>query len=213
MKTKMPSVEDLTQDPEFSEYTTPGRLIGVLTLVVGLVLGETLFPGMILWFYERATADLIGLFLAHLPEVIFLVGMVVVHECIHYGAGQALGHSPRFGVKWVEFFWVIKEPTPHVVTLNEYISRNENIIALGAPLVIIDAAALLVFLLPLSPAATYYAMIVLVVNTASSMQDFYNVVQLFGMPADTQYINLGKDGLRTFYCKSASERLIDPQTD
>ena len=193
------SVEALTNDPHFTEYTTPDERIGVLAAIATLALGEVFFPGVTVWFYEQATTDLVGLFLKSLPEILFLIGMVAVHECIHYGAGWMQGHSPQFGVRWMDFFWGLKEPAPYVVTLEEYISRGENITVLIAPLVIIDAIAVVVFLLSPSPTVSHYAALVLVVNTGSSMQDFYNVVRILGMPAETEYINVEQGDLRTFY--------------
>jgi len=193
------SAEELADNADFTEYTTPDKRVGILTAAAMVFLGEVFFPGVTGWFYTRATTDLVGLFQDSLPEILFLVVMVAVHECIHYGAGLMQGHSPQFGVRWMEFFWGLKEPAPYVVTLNEYISRDENIAVLIAPLVIIDAIAVVVFLLSPSSIESHYAALALVVNTSSSMQDLYNVVRVSIMPEGTEYINVEQEDLRTFY--------------
>ncbi|WP_370457907.1 DUF3267 domain-containing protein [Haloarcula sp. JP-Z28] len=94
-----------------------------------------------------------------------------------------------------------------VVDLNEFvITRNENIIVLATPLFVIDAIALIALILQLPPVVNYYARIVLVANTTSSMQDVYNVVRLAAMPGDAQFINVFDESVRSFYCvKSSSD--------
>jgi hypothetical protein len=87
-----------------------------------------------------------------------------------------------------------------VATFDEHISRQENISSLIAPLLVIDAIALIA-LLPVFPASViYYAKIALVVNTAASMQDVYNVARLLKMEEGTQFINVAGEKIRSFYC-------------
>ena len=78
--------------------------------------------------------------------------------------------------------------------------RRDNIATLIAPLVTIDALAL-VGLLPMLPSSvTHFAKAVLVISSAGSIQDVYNVVRIRGMAEGTRFINVENGGTRTFYC-------------
>lgn len=191
---------------EYKEYTIPEKRILGFVLFFTFALGELFFPGSTLWLYNQVNTDLVGLTERSVHELLFITGMVAVHEAIHYLVGRKQGHSPTFGIRLLDSIWFLKEPTPYVATFNEHITRNENITSLIAPLLVIDAIAL-VSLLPMFPATViYYAKIALVVNTASSMQDVYNVVRLFGMSEEAKFINVLEDEIRSFYCIPVSEK-------
>lgn len=194
---------------EYREYTIPEKLILGIVLTLTFGLGELFFPGSALWLYNQVNNDLIRFIETSSHEILFLAGMISVHEAIHYLVGWKQGHSPTFGIQFTDSIWMLKEPTPYVATFNEHITRNENITSLIAPLVIIDAISL-IGLLPLFPdVVIYYAKITLVVNTASSMQDVYNVVRLLGMSEDAKFINVLEDEIRSFYCIPLSDNSTD----
>ena len=185
----------------YVEYIIPEKWIVGLVLALTIGLGETFFSGVVIWFFNRVSNDLNNLVMASLDEVLFIVGMIAVHEGIHYVVALRQGHTPTGGIRFVKSFYGIREPVPYVIVLNKHISRNQNIAMLIGPLLVIDAIAL-IGLLPIFPASVaYFAKIVLVVNTASSMQDVYNVVRLWTMEEGTQFINIMEDDVRSFYCE------------
>lgn len=191
---------------EYQEYTIPEKWILGLVLALTFVLGELFFPGSALWLYTQVNNDLTGLIESSAHELLFITGMVAVHETIHYFMGWKHGHNPTFGIRLLDSVWILKEPTPYVATFNEHITRNENITSLIAPLFVIDAIAL-ISLLPIFPATvTYYAKIALVVNTASSMQDVYNVARLIRMSEEAKFINVIEDEIRSYYCTPLPEQ-------
>jgi len=197
-------MDGLGESPEgysdYTEYTVPEKKLVAVVLFLTFALGEVFFPGVTLWFYQQVNQDLGALIEISAQELLFLAGMVAVHEAIHYLVGWKQGHSPEFGIRLIDSFWILKEPTPYVATFDEHISRQENISSLIAPLLVIDAIALIA-LLPVFPASViYYAKIALAINTAASMQDVYNVVRLLKMEEGTQFINVAGEKIRSFYC-------------
>jgi len=186
---------------EYVEYIVPEQRIVLLVVALTIGLGEAFFPGVIVWFYNIVSQSLSNLVIVSFEEILFIGVMTLVHESIHYLVARSQGYNPQAGIRFYDSFFGIKEPSPYIVVLNERISRNNNIAMLIAPLLVIDAIAL-AGLLPLFPAyITFFAKIALVVNTASSMQDVYNVFRLLKMDEKTQFINIIEEDVRTFYCK------------
>lgn len=186
---------------EYAEYIVPERRVLLLVIALTVGLGEVFFPGVVVEFYNTASQGLINFVLVSLEELLFIGGMIFVHECIHYLVAWKQGYNPQAGIRFTDSFYGIKEPAPYIIVLNEHIPRNHNIAMLIAPLLVIDVVAL-VGLLPIFPAyIAYFAKIALVVNTASSMQDVYNVYRLLKMDERTRFINIMEDEVRSFYCK------------
>ncbi|WP_224450589.1 DUF3267 domain-containing protein [Haloprofundus salilacus] len=189
---------------DYLEYDVPEKWIVGLVLLLVVGLGEFFFPGVVGWFFVTVGNGPTGFVMVSLDELLFLVGMIVVHEAIHYVAALRQGYNPTAGVRLIDSFYGIKEPSPYIIVLNEHISRKHNLVMLIAPLLVINAIALL-GLLPIFPVfAAYYAKIALVANTASSMQDVYNFVRLWTMDEGTQFINVEEDEIRSFYCQPQS---------
>lgn len=74
-----------------------------------------------------------------------------------------------------------------------------------APLVIINALALftIVVLTPTSsvpPMVDHCARIALLVNTAGATRDVHNAVNVLRFPDGTNFINVMRDDIETFYC-------------
>lgn len=186
---------------EFHEYNVPEKLIGVGTFLLMVGIGEALFPGAVGWYIDGVSNDLVGLLTVSLDEIFLISVMIVVHEGIHYAVGTVQGYSPKAGVRFVKHIHGIKEPSPYVVVLDEFISREENLAMLAAPLVVINGAAI-VALLPVFPeAVAHYAKVVLVVNTAASLQDIYNVVRIWTFEKGTLFFNTLGEEFQTDYCK------------
>lgn len=156
---------------EYVEYIVPEQRIILVVLALTIGLGEALFPGVTVWFYNTLNEGLIHFLTVSVDEILFLAGLVLVHESIHYLAALKQGYRPQAGIRLYESFYFIKEPSPYVVVLDEHIPRNHNLVMLSAPLLIINATALVALLPIFPPQVTYYAKIALVVNTASSIQD------------------------------------------
>lgn len=188
---------------EYVEYISPEQWLYVLVLALTIGLGEFFFPGVIGWLIN-GVRQLPNLLLVSVEELLFILGLYAIHEWIHYIVALKLGYSPKAGLRFFETIFGIKEPSPYIVVLNEHISRNHNILMLIAPLVVIDAISL-IGLLPIFPAyIPYFAKIALIVNSASSMQDVYNVVRRWTMDEGTQFINVMQDDLRSYYCEPHS---------
>ena len=186
---------------EYVEYNVPERQIVLLVFALTIALGEMLFPGVIVWFYNTLSQSLSNFVVVSIEELLFIGGMILVHEGIHYFVARKQGYNPQAGIHLFDTFYGIKEPSPYIVVLNEHIPRDHNLGMLIAPLLLIDAIAL-IGLLPIFPAyIAYFAKIALVVNTASSMQDVYSVFRLLRMDEKTQFINIMEDDIRSFYCK------------
>jgi hypothetical protein len=203
-------LEVLNDDPGWIEYTIPERKIPLVVLITLVVLGELFFPGVTVWFVENAGRDLGELLLIIAPKLGVLVAMTAIHEGIHYLVSKRQGRSPQFGITLQKTLWLLKEPIPYVVTLQERIPRNEMIKALIAPLIVIDAIALGALLLPLSGDVIYYVKLILVVNTAGSMQDLYNVIRLFRLPGEAIFVNVDDGEIRTFYSLRHDESTAEP---
>ena len=195
----MINAQSLAVDPSWSEYTIPERMIGITGIVVSIILSELFFPGEIIQLITAFRQDPVGVLVNIAPEIGFVILLVAIHEAIHYIVMWANGQSPEFGLRFQKTFWLLKEPIPYVVALEQRISRNENIFALIAPLVVINILAVGVLLLPVPAGAKHFARLALVVNTAGSVQDMYNVVRLLQFPKTTDFVNLVDDEIRTFY--------------
>lgn len=191
--------QSLAADPNWSEYTIPERLIAITGIVMSVTLSELFFPGEIFQLITDFEQDLVGVLVDIAPEIGFLALLIAIHEAIHYMATRVNGQSPEFGLRFQKTFWVLKEPVPYVVALEQRISRNENIFALIAPLVVINTLAVGVLLLPVPDVASHFARLTLVINTAGSVQDLYNVVRLLRFPKTADFVNLVDDEIRTFY--------------
>jgi hypothetical protein len=189
----------LNADPKWSEYTIPERKIAVAAFGLMITFAEIFFPGGLIRFIINLQTDLAGALVAVLPEIAFLLLLIIIHEAIHYITTLINGHSPQVGIKFYRTFWVLKEPAPYVIALNQYISRNENIRTLIAPLVLINVIAIGVLLIPAPEILNYYARLALVVNTAGSIQDLYNVGRLLRLPEEADFVNLDNGEIRTFY--------------
>lgn len=196
------SLESFEDSPKYEEYLIPEKMLSASVLLLTVLLGELFFPGVVSWFYNGVKDNLVGIALDSLNELLFVGCMIAVHESIHYAVAVARGYDPDIGVRLVNSYWGIKEPSPYIVVLEEFLSRDDNIVMLVFPLLVLDGFAM-VGLLPIFPAiVAYYAKIVLVVNTAFSIGDLYNVVRLLRMPPETRFINLQGEDLRTFYTPS-----------
>lgn len=196
------SLESFEDSAEYEEYLIPEKLLSGSVLILTILLGELFFPGVISWFYNGGKDNLVGIALDSVNELLFVGCMIAAHEMIHYAVAVSRGYDPDIGVRLVDSYWGIKEPSPYIVVLDEFLSRDDNIIMLVFPLLVLDGIAV-IGMLPIIPAVVaYYAKIVLVVNTAFSIGDLYNVVRLLRMPSETRFINQQGEDLRTFYTVS-----------
>jgi len=184
---------------DHKRYSVSNTKITILGASITFFLTLSLFPTFPFWFYEQASGDLLSLAKTLSHEIVFAIGVIAVHESIHYLMALRNGYEPIFGIKIQESAWLLREPIPYVAIFDEYVSRNENVTQLIAPLVVIDMVALL-FTIPIFPSIfAFYAKIALVVNTAGSSGDIYNTVNILKFPKNTKFLNVVDDGISTYY--------------
>lgn len=197
------TVEELRNGrAEYNEYSTPEKWIAASAMLVGIGFGELFFPGFIGWFFKLVDTRIVQLFFVSISEILFIAILILVHESIHVVAAVARGYVPDWGIGHMETFWVVKEPHPYIVVLDEHLSRVDNLVMLLSPFVIINIVALIIWFSGLSPVIGYYAKITLVVNTAGSVADVYHSVRVLRMPKGTKFINIMEEEIRTFYTTS-----------
>jgi hypothetical protein len=194
----MLGVEEFENKSEYREYTTPDQFVSAVTLLMMVVLLFTVFPDWIEWIMSF-DGDYIGLLSALSDEIVFLIAVTLIHEYIHYAVGRTLDYQPDFGIALKNTFWVIREPAPYVVIIEEFVSRDENMLVLIAPFVLISGTALALLLVPTPAWVTHYAGAAFVFNTSGSMGDIYNCVQLLSHSQGTKFVNVEDNGIRTFY--------------
>jgi len=120
--------------------------------------------------------------------------LVIVHECVHYLASLAIGGNPQF-------IWnnAVLLKNPAVVNYAAGITRWENIVSLGAPLVILNTTTGAV-MLSTGGILAGTAAIMFAVNSIASAGDLGNIIRVAKMPAGTKYANFERDGeVRTEY--------------
>lgn len=196
----MLDVEEFENKTEYREYTTPDRLVSAVALLVMVVLSFPVFPGWVEWFLSF-DSDYIGLLTALSDEIVFIIAITLIHEYIHYAVGRALDYEPDFGIALKNTLWLIKEPAPYVVIIEEFVSRDENMLVLIAPFLLISGTAFALLIVPIPAWVIHYAGAAFVFNTAGSMGDIYNCAQLLSHPQDTEFVNVEDDGIRTFYSR------------
>ena len=188
-----------------NEYTIPNRAIALVQIPLFVAVTSLLFPGFLtevtdatmsgtLWNYLSAhTTQVLGV-------VVFTAGMVVAHEYIHYLVSRALGLNPKFGFRF-EWSFGIPEPNPYVVTVDTLIDRRQNLIVLSAPLIALNAVALVALALGIHPTINYLAGVTLVLNTTFSIVDIYNTLRVATHAKGTKFENLvTEDGdIVTYY--------------
>lgn len=196
-----------SKDPD--EYHTSFATVMAVNVVLLVLLIEFFFPGLIADFLAAVpfnAAELLHFLIAYrlrvLGFLLFSVVLIIVHELIHVAAHKRNEFDHSYGVIWVRL-WKLPNPVPYVVVLDDPLTRKENITALLAPVLVLTAVGL-VGLLPLFPdVVTFYAKILLVVNTAGSSGDFYNSVKVARYPPETLFLNVESGNrIRTFTYKS-----------
>lgn len=194
----MLDIKEFENKTEYQEYISSDRLVSAITLLVMVVLLFSVFPGWIEWIMSF-DSNYIGLLTVLSDEIVFIIAVILIHEYTHYAVGRALDYDPDFGIALKNTFWVIQEPAPYVVIIEEFVSRDENILVLIAPFLLISGTALAFLLVPTPAWVTHYAGAAFVFNTASSMGDIYNCAQLLSHSQETEFVNVEDNGIRTFY--------------
>lgn len=187
------------------EYHTSFPTVLALNLMLLAALAEFFFPGVVPAFLASIPFSA-GEFVEFISEnssqvtgfIVFSVVVVVVHELIHVAAHKLNGFDHSYGVTWV-WTWEIPNPVPYVVVLDDPLTRHENVIGLIAPLFVLTLVGV-IGLLPVFPAVvTYFAKVLLVVNTAGSSGDIYNSVKVARHAPGTLFRNVESEGgIRTF---------------
>lgn len=120
--------------------------------------------------------------------------MVVVHERLHYEVGRQFDLNPEYRHDY--FLWF---ENPGVIALSTGIPRNQNILMLVAPFIIIGLVSLLVMEVS-SGIIAASAAFVLLINSAGSALDLYHVIRLLSMPQRTLFANFEEGSeIRTEY--------------
>ena len=154
---------------------------------------DTTASGTFLDYLSAHTVQILGV-------LVFIVGMTIVHEYIHYLVSRVLGLDPRFGFRF-EWALGVPEPNPYVVTVNTLIDRRQNLIVLSAPLIALNAIALVALSLGIHPTVDYLAGVTLVLNTTFSSVDIYNTLRVATHARGTKFENLETDNgdIVTYY--------------
>jgi hypothetical protein len=190
-------------DPVDDHTSFPTMLAANLLLLA--MLAEFFFPGVIAGFLANvpfSAAELLQFLSENRSQVIgfilFSVVLVIIHELIHVAAHKRNGFDHSFGFTWM-WTWKLPNPVPYVVVLDDPLTRSENMSGLIAPLVLLTVVGV-VGLLPVFPAVvTYYAKVLLMLNTAGSSGDIYNSVKVARHPSGTLFVNVeSEEGIRTF---------------
>lgn len=189
----------LESNPDYTEYISPEKWLHLGALLLTIALGELFFPEVTVWFLNQVANDLNNLLRASVEEIMFIAGVILIHELIHIVVSIRRGYRPKVGIRRGETFWLINEPHPYIIVLNKPLSRNDNMAMLIAPLLVISGITL-IGLLPIFPAfIIYYAKVAFAMNTASSISDAYNFVRIWDLPEATEFINIMENDIRTFY--------------
>lgn len=205
MSTEVNSIEGF-QDP--LEYHTPFPTVIAMNLGLLSVLAEFFFPGVVpefLAIVPFSAGDLASFLSGNLSQVtsfvVFAVVLVVVHELLHAAAHKVNGFDYSYGVKWI-WTWKLPNPVPYIVVLDDPLTRSDNITGLITPLVVLTVVGVVGLLPVFPPVVSYYAKVLLVLNTAGSSGDIYNSIKVARYPPGTLFRNVNfDDGIRTFTYK------------
>lgn len=187
------------------EYHTSPITITALYFVSLVGLTELFFPGTVDAFVSAlpfSPSEVVHFLATNRGAIVafmaFSVVLIVVHESIHFFMHRLNGFDPTYGIM-VMWMWKIPELAAYVVVLDDPLPRNENMIGLAAPLVVLTTVGL-VGLLPVFPeTVTYYAKLLLVLNTTWSCADIYNLMRVSRYPPGTRFQNEMDEGaVRTF---------------
>lgn len=190
-------------EPE--EYHTSEPIVFGLNIVLLGGLIEAFFPGVIATFVSSrpiAVADATRFLSEHSWQMayllIFSILGLLAHELVHVIAQKLNGFDYSYGIQWL-WLWKIPNPVPYVVVLDVPIPRRKNIAGLIAPLIALGIVGL-AGLIPFAPAiVTYYAKVLLILNTSGSSADLYNSVKVWSYPKGTLFRNVEcEEGIRTF---------------
>ena len=143
-----------------------------------------LFWGFLFFFaavYQAVTGETAEVSLGSLSDLgLFLLLSlfpIPLHELTHGVAMRYFGGTPRYGVGLFHFV------LPYAyATSNAFYTRNQVIVILLAPCVVLSAAG--IFLLPWLP----WLLIPLATNAAGSICDLWMTFQLLRFPADVQVL-------------------------
>lgn len=191
------------RDPD--EYHTSSLTVAMLNFGLFAVLVGVFFPDLFPSFLATipySTVESINFLIENQTQIIellvFSVALIAVHELAHVAAHKLNGFNYAYGVKWV-WTWKIPNPVHYVVVLDDPLTRSENIAGLLAPLVVLNMVGV-VGLLPVFPAAvSYYAKVLLVVNTAGSCSDIYHSIKVARHQPGTLFQNIMSNGeIQTF---------------
>lgn len=190
-------------EPE--EYHTSFPIAFGLNILLLIGLSEVFFPGVIAAFVSSipfGKSEVIRFVSEHKWQVasfiLFLIVQLTAHEAVHAFTQKLNGFDYSSGIQWI-WLWKIPNPVPYVVVLDDPIPRRKNIAGLIAPLIALGIVGL-AGLVPFAPAiVTYYAKVLLILNTSGSSADMYNSVKVWLYPTGTLFRNVKcKGGIRTF---------------
>lgn len=95
---------------------------------------------------------------------------------------------------------MLPTPDPYVAATGDFIDRCEDLLALGAPVVVMALVALCALVLPTPPTIDYLARVVLVLNTSASGHDIHSMAVIWRMQPGALFYNYETvDGIETVY--------------
>lgn len=187
------------------EYYTSFPIVFALNVLLLAGLTEVFFPGVVLAFVSTIPFDeselirFFGLYKWQAASItVFVILQVLVHESVHVIAQKLNGFDYSYGIRWV-WLWKLPNPIPYVVVLDDPIPRGKNITGLIAPLIALGLVGLAGLVPGVPSSASFYAKVLLIVNTSGSSGDLYNAVKVWLHPEGTLFMNVNcEDGIRTF---------------
>ncbi|MFC7047307.1 DUF3267 domain-containing protein [Halobacteriaceae archaeon GCM10025711] len=102
---------------------------------------------------------------------------ILLHEPVHYLTMKLLGYNPE--IQWIAV-------NPNVSAPGQRMDATHNVISLLAPLVVLDAVALLVVFVDVHPVVSLVAAGVFVVNSLASANDVSGAWFDYRLPAGSQ---------------------------
>ncbi|EMA56580.1 DUF3267 domain-containing protein [Halococcus thailandensis] len=167
--------------PDLSGYYRPYRFeYPIRWLQVGGTVLTVLSLGVFLGLAAVLRGGEVAIVVGPSSVLAFVVAIpvtLVIHETIHGALMRLLDYRVTFGVAW-------SMPGVYAAAFGQPITRRDNILIAGAPLIVITAFGVAV--LPVMGETLLVAVLVaLVTNAAGAVGDMYALYRLARMPRET----------------------------
>lgn len=183
MDKQLPSIDGYCYPFEYPRGVAAGHLTGIALGIPAFVIGyrHIVPPGQQL---IQQWISMFGIWQAALV-ILLLTGTTVklqteLHEWTHYVIRCLHGREPEF-----DNMSLLTRGNPNVQIPGQWATRGENVIVLLAPLVVVDAIALLLIVWNPSPVVTAVAALGFLINTSSAGNDVLGAYDDYRYPEGT----------------------------